>query len=174
MPCSSSFASSGIDARSPSTRCATVAACGDLYRSSLRSMSCTISAIRRDVHVANAEPIFEHLERAEIALMPEAAGLIHVERHCVGISVRRHRERERRLPIDEPPDEPCRGEPVHAGPRPGDPHAIAIGSRDRAAPARARLAVSIPKADVRCSAWPSSPSIHPGCSARLPRSSTTP
>ena len=71
--------------------------------------------------VPDAEAILEYLEGAQIALVLETAGLIHVERHRVRIPVGRCRERERRVAIDEAPDEPRRCEPIDAGPRPRHP-----------------------------------------------------
>src|SRR5687768_17374167 len=81
------------------------------------------------VGVTNAEAIPQHLERAEIAVVLEPAGVVHVEWHCVRIPIRRRCEYERRVTIDEAAYEPCGCEPIDSWPRPRDPHTIAIGFR---------------------------------------------
>ena len=71
----------------------------------------------------------------QIAFVLEAAGLVHVERHGVGVSVGRGREHERRVAIDEPADEPCRREPIDARPRTRHPDTPFVSS-DRGVTAR--------------------------------------
>ena len=89
---------------------------------SLRSMSCTISAIGRSAGSSRPCPGEQHLEGAAVALVGEL-GLEHVEAQLAGLGLvaLRGDELEARLRVDEAPDQPGRADAVDVHPAPRHP-----------------------------------------------------